>query len=80
MNITVFLDKLLRSTRKHQCNVYAYVLMTNHVHFLVTPHKEGDISKTIQRGNLSFNSIRSTYWANAHKYLLAEPVFIVIDT
>ena len=43
-----FLDKLLEATRKHQCEVHAYVLMTNHVHLLVTPHKEDGISKAIQ--------------------------------
>lgn len=43
-----FLDKLLEATRKHQCDVHAYVLMTNHVHLLVTPHTADGISKTIQ--------------------------------
>jgi len=43
-----FLDKLLEATRKHQCDVHAYVLMTNHLHLLITPHKEDGISKSIQ--------------------------------
>jgi putative transposase len=34
---------------KHQCDVYAYVLKTNHVHLLITPHKEDDISKLMQK-------------------------------
>lgn len=43
-----FLDKLLDACKKHQCDIHAYVLMTNHVHFLMTPHHENGISKTIQ--------------------------------
>lgn len=43
-----FLDKLRDATLKHQCDIHAYVLMTNHVHLLITPHKEDGISKTIQ--------------------------------
>jgi len=43
-----YLDKLTDAARKHQCDIHAYVLMTNHVHLIVTPHKEDGISKTIQ--------------------------------
>jgi putative transposase len=44
----LFLDKLRDATRKHQCDIHAYVLMTNHVHLLMTPHKNDGISKVIQ--------------------------------
>jgi putative transposase len=43
-----YLDKLQDAARKHQCDIHAYVLMTNHVHLLVTPRTEGGISKMIQ--------------------------------
>lgn len=43
-----YLDKLKASTDKHNCSVHAYVLMTNHVHLLITPHAEDSIPKTIQ--------------------------------
>lgn len=43
-----FLDKLKDAAKKHQCDVHAYVLMTNHVHLLMTPHKEDGISKLMQ--------------------------------
>lgn len=43
-----YLDKLQDAARKHQCDIHAYVLMTNHVHLLVTPHTEVGISKMIQ--------------------------------
>ena len=43
-----YLDKLQDAARKHQCDIHAYVLMTNHVHLLVTPRTEEGISKMIQ--------------------------------
>ena len=32
----------------HGCDIHAYVLMTNHVHLLITPHEEQSIAKAIQ--------------------------------
>ena len=32
-----YLHWLLEATRKYDCRIYAYVLMTNHVHLLLTP-------------------------------------------
>ncbi len=43
-----YLDKLHDAAKKYQCDIHAYVLMTNHVHLLVTPHTEQGISKMIQ--------------------------------
>lgn len=34
--------------QRWQCDVHAYVLMTNHVHLLLTPHKEEGIGKLMQ--------------------------------
>ena len=33
-----YLEKLKLACDKHECSVHDYVLMTNHVHFLITPH------------------------------------------
>ncbi len=33
---------------KHDLVVHAYCLMTNHVHFLVTPHREASVSHTMK--------------------------------
>ncbi len=33
---------------KYQCALHAYVLMTNHVHLLVTPGKAGSVSRLMQ--------------------------------
>ncbi|MGZ8186402.1 MAG: transposase [Methylobacter sp.] len=44
-----YLEKLKLACDKHGCSVHAYVLMTNHVHLLMTPHREQSLGKTIQR-------------------------------
>ncbi|SFN09215.1 putative transposase [Formivibrio citricus] len=44
-----YLGKLQDAAKLHQCDIHAYVLMTNHVHLLVTAHMEDGISKMIQR-------------------------------
>ncbi|MFH0352562.1 MAG: transposase, partial [Chromatiales bacterium] len=36
------------AAKKHECDIHAYVLMTNHVHLLVTPHTERGIGKMMQ--------------------------------
>jgi putative transposase len=33
-----FLDDLQDAATRYKCNLHAYVLMTNHVHLLVTPN------------------------------------------
>jgi len=35
-----YLDTLEKQANKHGCDVHAYVLMTNHVHLLLTPEQE----------------------------------------
>ncbi|TAN48793.1 MAG: transposase, partial [Rhodospirillales bacterium] len=43
-----YLDCLADGAKKAGCDVHAYVLMTNHVHLLVTPRVSGGISKMMQ--------------------------------
>ena len=43
-----YLDSLREAARKHDCAVHAYVLMTNHVHLLVTPGHERSLPLTMQ--------------------------------
>lgn len=43
-----YLDKLANGAAKHGCEVHAYVLMTNHVHLLVTPTDESGLGKLVQ--------------------------------
>jgi len=43
-----YLEKLSVACKKYQCDLHAYVLMTNHVHLLMTPHLKGGIGKVMQ--------------------------------
>ncbi len=74
-----FLDKLKDSANKHQCDIHAYVLMTNHVHLLVTPHTEEGISKMIQMlGRYYVHYFNATYsrtgtlWEGRYKASLID--------
>lgn len=43
-----YLEKLKNCLNEFECEIHSYVLMTNHVHLLVTPHLENSISKVMQ--------------------------------
>ncbi len=43
-----FRDYLLEACIRHGCHVHAYILMTNHVHLLITPDNENSIAKVMQ--------------------------------
>ena len=43
-----YYDELREASLREGCAVHAYVLMTNHVHMLVTPGKEGAVSRLMQ--------------------------------
>ncbi len=41
-------QELGEAALKHGCDIHAYVLMTNHVHLLLTPHEPGAASRLMQ--------------------------------
>lgn len=43
-----YLEKLKDASVEYECDIHAYVLMTNHVHLLVSPQQENSIGKMIQ--------------------------------
>lgn len=43
-----YMTKLGEACKRYQCDLHAYVLMTNHVHLLMTPHLKGGIGKVMQ--------------------------------
>jgi putative transposase len=45
---TFYLDCLMQAAHQHDCAVYAYVLMTNHVHLLVSGAQVGGVSAMMQ--------------------------------
>ena len=69
-----YLNWLAKGAAKHGCTIHAYVLMTNHVHLLMTPATKDSISKTIQYvGRHYVTYINATYrksgtlWEGRHK-------------
>lgn len=44
----LYLYWLKKCAEKYACDIHAYVLMTNHVHLLVSPHAPGSISGLMQ--------------------------------
>ena len=45
---TLYLRSLRKAARQHECQVHAYVLMTNHTHLLLTPGSERSIPLVMQ--------------------------------
>jgi|SRR5438876_135651 len=43
-----YLDCLAAATQRHGADIHAYVLMTNHVHLLVTPHHPESLPRILQ--------------------------------
>ena len=46
--IFVFFDVLKASLKQYDCDLHAYALMTNHFHFLLTPHTVNALSGLMQ--------------------------------
>lgn len=44
----IYLSLLRRYSREHACAIHAYVLMTNHVHLLVTPTNDQGVSRMMK--------------------------------
>ena len=69
-----YLKWLKEGALKYGCSIHAYVLMTNHVHLLMTPETSHSISKTIQyvgRNYVTYvNHVygkSGTLWEGRHK-------------
>ncbi len=74
-----YLINLREVALKHDCAVHAYVLMTNHVHLLVTPKAAGNVSRMMQSlGRRYVSYINTTYhrtgtlWEGRYKACLVD--------
>jgi len=74
-----YLDKLQLASDKHHCKIHAYVLMSNHVHLLVTPKTEEGLSKFMQMlGRYYVQYFNDTYqragslWEGRYKATLID--------
>lgn len=48
VDYAIYLDKLRESGEKYNVAIHAFVLMTNHVHLLVTPNDEIGVARMMQ--------------------------------
>jgi putative transposase len=78
-NYLFFLDCLENAIRRYQVAVHAYVLMTNHIHLLMTPSTESSISRVMHLvGNRYIQYINKKYgrtsrlWEGRHKASLVD--------
>jgi len=74
-----YLDKLKQACDKHSCDLHAYVLMTNRVHLLITPHTEESLGKVMQMVGryyvqyFNYNYQRTgTLWEGRYKATLID--------
>ena len=74
-----YLEILASASEEHECSIHAYVLMTNHVHLLVTPVTESSLPLMMQAiGRKYVNYINRTYqrtgtlWEGRYKSALVE--------
>jgi len=74
-----YLNDLKEAANKNECAVHAYVLMTNHVHLLVTPFKDHGVSHMMQDlGRKYVRYINHTYkrtgtlWEGRYKSSLVD--------
>ncbi|MDX8385209.1 MAG: transposase [Gallionella sp.] len=76
-----YLEKLKQGCETHGCDLHAYVLMTNHIHLLLTPHEEQSLSKLmqmigryyVQYFNYSYQRT-GTLWEGRYKATLIDSV------
>jgi len=74
-----YLDILKKASEKYDCEIHAYVLMTNHVHLLLTPQQENSISHMQQMiGRYYVRYFNDTYqrtgtlWEGRYKATLID--------
>jgi len=85
---TAYLDKLKEYAKKYDVAVHAYVLMTNHVHLLLTPETEKGVSQLMQAlGRYYVRYVNTKYqrtgtlWEGRFKSILidSEEYFLVVS-
>ena len=74
-----YLTHILEGSRRFQCAIHAYVLMTNHVHLLITPSTAGSLARMMQTlGRRYVSYVNGTYqrsgtlWESRYKACLVD--------
>jgi putative transposase len=78
-NYQFYLELWRSMSKRYGVSVHAYCLMTNHIHFLVTPHQEASVSNTMKmvgsRYAQYFNQKykrTGTLWEGRHRSSLVQ--------
>lgn len=82
----VYLECLRQAMFTHACDVHAYVLMPNHVHLLVTPHRVDGVPRLMQAVGRSYvHYFNQTYertgtlWEGRYKASLVDSVSYLLS-
>jgi REP element-mobilizing transposase RayT len=74
-----YLDELREICQRDSCAVHAYVLMTNHVHLLMTPSAQGQVARVMQSlGRRCLRRVNDRYrltgtlWEGRYKACLVD--------
>ena len=70
-----YLACLQHAARRHDCAIHAYVLMTNHVHLLVTPRRPEAISlvmRDVGRRYVQYINYRELFSGHLDEKVLTE--------
>lgn len=59
-----YYECLVDAAKKYECAVHAYVLMTNHVHLLITPRTGVGIGKMMQSGTFEPSGCTKRYFGS----------------
>ena len=62
-----YLEKLEFAAKEHDCQIHAYVQMTNHVHLLVSPNSADCLSKMMQTLGRYYYKRTGTLWEGRYK-------------
>jgi putative transposase len=80
-DLAFFRECLARASRDHDVAIHAYVLMTNHIHLLVTPSRSASMPKMMQSmGRVYVQYFNSTYrrtgtlWEGRYKAAIVDDV------
>lgn len=75
----LFIEMLLLAADQHDCQIHAYVLMTNHVHLLATPTTADGVGKMMQslgRRYVQYFNLRNartgTLWEGRYRATLVD--------
>lgn len=75
-----FRHHLCEACDRHDCRIHAYVLMTNHVHLLMTPNREDSLARVLQSVGRRYVQYFNTHYRRTGTLWEGRYKATVIDT